>query len=329
MKSKEILFIVGMPRSGTKLLRDLLNRHAEVSVFPNESHVIPFFSERFERYGDVLIFSNFEKFYNDFINTTFYKRVSKKDFQVDLDDWFRRLSDNTFKEALYVFFQIYKEKTDSQIVGDKTPSYISHVPLLVDLFPNAKFIHIYRDPRDYVLSMENAWNKNKYRSAQRWKIQINKFITDSKLVSKDNLFEVSYENLIDHPRDVMNKLCKFLKVNFSENMLNLNSPSENLGSAKGLLNIKSGNHSNWKNLLTEKEKIYIEKITLSALKHYGYTSRENIEEIDINKIKLFFYKIQDAFNLIKFHIRDSGGFITGLKRVYEFVKHSALRGKKI
>ena len=56
MKSKEILFIVGMPRSGTKLLRDLLNRHTEVSVFPNESHVIPFFSERFERYGDVLIF---------------------------------------------------------------------------------------------------------------------------------------------------------------------------------------------------------------------------------------------------------------------------------
>ena len=110
MKSKEILFIVGMPRSGTKLLRDLLNRHTEVSVFPNESHVIPFLVRDLRGMVMSLFFSNFEKFYNDFINTTFYKRVSKKDFQVDLDDWFHRLSDNTFKEVLYAFFQIYKEK---------------------------------------------------------------------------------------------------------------------------------------------------------------------------------------------------------------------------
>ena len=75
-----------------------------------------------------------------------------------------------------------------------------------------------------------------------------------------------------------------------------------------MLNIKSGNHSNWKKLF-EKEKNIIEQL-LYLHKTLWLFIEKNIEEIDINKIKLFFI-IKDQSN--KFHIRDSGGFITGLE----------------
>ncbi|MCK5099057.1 MAG: sulfotransferase, partial [Desulfobacteraceae bacterium] len=47
------LFIVGMPRSGTKLFRDLLNNHSKVGIPPNESHIIPYFYNRFDKYMDI------------------------------------------------------------------------------------------------------------------------------------------------------------------------------------------------------------------------------------------------------------------------------------
>ena len=47
----DVLFVIGMPRSGTKLLRDILNRHPDVAIFPVESHFLPYFHARFRTTG--------------------------------------------------------------------------------------------------------------------------------------------------------------------------------------------------------------------------------------------------------------------------------------
>ena len=75
------VFIIGMPRSGTKLLRDVLNRNAKVAIMEIESHFIPYMVHVF---GDPPEFGSggMNSFIHTFKRTTFYLnmvRIEKRD----------------------------------------------------------------------------------------------------------------------------------------------------------------------------------------------------------------------------------------------------------
>mgnify|MGYP000529984615 CR=1 FL=1 len=61
VKFKGPLFIVGMPRSGTKLLRDLLNQHPKIHIAEIETHFLPFWFSQWKEFGDL---SEKENFYS-------------------------------------------------------------------------------------------------------------------------------------------------------------------------------------------------------------------------------------------------------------------------
>lgn len=118
---------------------------------------------------------------------------------------------------------------EAEILGDKSPNYINDLRLLLSHFPEAKFIHIARDPRDYVLSIKKAWGKNMYRAAYRWRLGIeNISISDDKF--RKRIFEVRYEDLLDDSECILNRTCEFLGVDYQDNMHLLNRNVENYGS---------------------------------------------------------------------------------------------------
>ena len=75
------LFIAGMPRSGTKLLRDLLNQHSEISIPEVETHFIPLFIKKFSKQ---LIFNeeNKKQLVDDLLNTSFYWNMKNKGYSI-------------------------------------------------------------------------------------------------------------------------------------------------------------------------------------------------------------------------------------------------------
>ena len=86
----------------------------------------------------------------------------------DMESWFQGITKWDYAGVVEAYYKQYAENKHAQIWGDKTPGYLSHIPLLKRLYPQAKFIHIIRDVRDYCLSIHKAWNKNILRAAQRW-----------------------------------------------------------------------------------------------------------------------------------------------------------------
>ena len=164
------VFIVGMPRSGTKLMRALLNQHPRINLTLAESHFIPYSLKKF---GDPPPFRSREDltpFMRGLQQTAFFSTMSKAGYTLDQSTFLQNVDYTTWSAIFEHVFRHFgsKRATIDTIWGDKTPGYINHMPLLKAVFPNAKFLHVIRDHRDYCLSVRKSFAKSVYRAAVRW-----------------------------------------------------------------------------------------------------------------------------------------------------------------
>jgi Sulfotransferase family len=320
LSDPSLVFLFGLPRSGTKLARDLLNRHPDIAIFPHESHFIPYFARTFQSFGSVSRKSNFLRFYAQFRETTFARRMQARGIEFDRSSWYEALQGATYRDVLRAMFGLYSQMTGCRIVGDKTPGYVSQVSLLATLFPEARYIHIVRDPRDYACSIREAWGKSIPRAAQRWKQQIRKYHEDVSGLSLNSV-ELSYEWLLAEPRQALDQLCRFLGVNFRGEMLVLDKPAENLARTRHSLTIVSDNSGKWRSSLTDREVATIERICGCLMSELGYAAVCTAGDEDLNPAAMTWQKLQDGLNLLRFRLRQDGGLLPALaemRRVNRF-----------
>lgn len=301
----QILFIVGMPRSGTKLLRDLLNRHPDVAIFPNESHFFPRMPALIEKHGDPRRRERFARLYAELEGTRFMRRIRADGISIERDDWFARIDGGGARDVLKALFACYAAMTGRRIVGDKTPEYLTEVPVLSGFFPHAKFVHIVRDPRDYVVSMRKAWGKSLPRAAQRWKTSIRKFRHDVTRADVDWI-ELRYEDLVTSPREVLGRLCAFIGVPFHDAMLTLERPSENLGDTRGERSIVASNFGKWRRELCERDTHRVERIAGALMAELGYQPEHEAGDEDVSSWRLAAYRVRDGLSLVRFGLRRGG-----------------------
>lgn len=318
------IFVVGMPRSGTKLLRDLLNNHSQIGMTPNESHFIPYYREHIRKFGDLGVFENFQRFYREFSRSVFFQRVTADHPFIDAQKWHDAVRDWSYAGVVEAFYRLYAESLGKRIWGDKTPYYHLHMPLLKSLFPSARFVHIIRDARDYCLSLNKSWKKNIYRSVQRWNDTILKARKDAETLPPDAYLEVRYEALVDQPQETLAEICNFLGVDFEPAMVMLKKRTENLGDARDIVGIVGQNYGKWRQRLGVKEIAKIEQICTPLLTDLGYAVTYAGEPKRLSGPQMFFYKIADTLNLVKFeithnHLKD------GLANVFKARKYLRYR----
>ena len=314
------LFIVGMPRSGTKLLRDLLNNHSQLGFPPNESHIIPYFYRRFKKYKKIHKRKNFHRFYKDFSATIFFQRLATKGPVPSPEKWYSTVSKWDYPGVLEAFYQIYAAQSGKTIWGDKTPNYLLYMPLLKSLFPEAKFIHIMRDVRDYCISINYAWQKNYYRAAQRWYNYIEKCRVDSKLLPNNAYMEITYEALIDNPKQILMQISDFAGVKFENEMLQLKKSTENLGNAQGYIGILKKNYRKWETQMNINEIRKIESICAPLLQKLGYPVAYKGKHKCVPRLQMFCYKIIDAIYIFRFEVHHNSP-ISGIINFIKMMKH--------
>lgn len=301
------LFIVGMPRSGTKLVRDLLNNHSFISISEIETNFLPIWQKNWTKYGDLSKIRNFKKFYNEMKTYTYFMYMNENKNLIQFSDWYNLCTNYTIQD---VFESLIRHDTNvsegtNVIWGDKSPDYIRYLPTLNNLFPEARFIHIIRDVRDYCLSINMAWGKNMLRAAQRWCDDVNKVQKNSKKL-EDKYLEIKYENLISDPKSVLKNICSFLEIEYDEKMINLKKPVEKIGDAKRQKGIKSDNKYKYKKCMDPKTKYKIESIAGNLLKKNRYDIEYSGKTYTLSPIKMAYYQIRDILNRIKFNIKQRG-----------------------
>ncbi|HUJ10136.1 MAG TPA: sulfotransferase [Verrucomicrobiae bacterium] len=211
-------FIVGAPRSGTTLLRLMLNRHSRLCV-PPESH---FIVELYEKLGE---------------------NVSRRQFWAALSlhprflEWkldaaaVRRKLDGVrcdWRSLWEVVFREYAQTKGKLRWGDKTPDYVEHLDLLHGIFPDAQMIHIVRDGRDVACSLkETPWyNGSLMEIASLWRRTVTEGRVQGCVLGKEGYFEVLYRDLVREPERNLRAICRFLGERFEPDMLSYHRDAE-------------------------------------------------------------------------------------------------------
>ncbi len=193
------------------------------------------------------------------------------------------------------------------IWGDKSPSYTCHVALLKSHFPQARFIHIVRDVRDYCLSMHKAWGKNMFRAAARWVDSVS-HADNAGSECPDDFLTLRYEDLLDDTERELLRICGFLGIEYVAGMSRLAGSVENLGDAKNACSIERGNKFKYVERMTPDTLRRIESISWPLLERFGYAYQYHGVVKRIGKLPMKFFQVADAFNLLRFHVRERGLF---------------------
>ena len=144
------LFVVGTPRSGTTLLKRLLNAHPNIAITRETHWITRYFKKRTGLSKEGMVTS-------ELISKLFeYHRFPQlKIERGELEKLIEQNKQLSYAQFVSHIFDLYGRNKGKCVVGDKTPSYVKNIPLLHSLWPKCKFVHIIRDGRDVCLSMLN------------------------------------------------------------------------------------------------------------------------------------------------------------------------------
>ncbi|MDJ0553987.1 MAG: sulfotransferase [Microcoleaceae cyanobacterium MO_207.B10] len=220
------IFILGVPRSGTTLLRMMIDSHPEIMCGP-EAHWIT---------NEELGWAPSLRSLTLFLTQNQWG-VAKAFKGVD-EDLIYQLMANLINEIMST-----SARSHGKIRwAEKTPRNIIAAPFLYKLFPHAKFIYIYRDGRDVALSTIGKWKtitiaekkvKNNYRNAlKRWVEWNKKFKKDAKKIGL-NYISIRYEDLATSPQEEMAKLLDFIEVEWSDKVLSPHESEHDIITMKG------------------------------------------------------------------------------------------------
>lgn len=196
-------FIVGASRSGTTLLRMMLDAHPDLAI-PPETGFIAQLPGVWDAAADP-------------VSATLQAIVKHPrwgDFGLDVDTLRRGTANarpKSLGDLLRRFYQAYAGRSGKRRWGDKTPSYVSHMPLIARHLPEARFVHIIRDGRDVALSLVPLWfGPSTIEEAARWWVeQVRAGRQDAETV---NHLEVRYEQLVQEPDRTLEAVCAFVEL---------------------------------------------------------------------------------------------------------------------
>jgi len=212
------LILLGVSRSGTTLLRVVLDRSPGLAI-PDESFFVPLLARRNGRTIDA------ERFLDD------VSRIPTiRDWGLTPADLSRRVrSGMRIGAAIAAIFEAYADAAGKPRWGDKTPMYMRHLALLEELFPQAQYVHLIRDGRDAALSFlempegtfTRTWAhpRTPAQFACLWRKEVGDARALGRRVGPTRYLEVRYEELVADAELVVRELCTFAAVAFEPAML--------------------------------------------------------------------------------------------------------------
>lgn len=273
------IFIVGCSRSGTGLLRNLLRSHPHLAI-PGESHFIP---RLFQAYGDPRTDREARRLAEIILGLYWVKR-----WNVLLTPSLLSSCRNYATIVARIFAE-YARQQGKQRWGDKTPDYVTEIPTLLHLFPNAKILHIIRDGRDVALSWMRIRNgpRNLFTAATYWKARVSAGRNAGATLAPNTYLEVRYEALLGDARETMRGVCNFICEPFVEAVLAPTRRSHDplptvIGTRAPHVHapeILSDNREKWKREMSRSDQVLFGSVAGDLLQILGYETEHLFRRI--------------------------------------------------
>jgi hypothetical protein len=222
------VFVLGLERSGTTWLANILANHPRTVAVQSEDHFgvheSIFFSHFARAYGDLAEDSNFRAFARDFTTSDYYLLTGLP------PDWLLERRPRSYPEAFRaVMEEMARRRGGADVWVEKSPSHTLLADKLAAAFPDARFVGIVRRPQAVIASQLRVTGKAPPRYPSR--------VASLLRLSRDcSLYErrlkrfcrahracllTSYEDLVADPAREMRRICDFIGIEYTPTVLEL------------------------------------------------------------------------------------------------------------
>ena len=223
MLKERPVFVIGSERSGTTLLMAMLGCHPRLAV-PEVAWYYPRFRPYLFTYGDLGDPANFRTLCHEMaygLRSPFWgMNVNPATFGDEITARAGALQ-RSYAGAYAAMFEYYAEHEKKPRWGEKTPYNLFYIGEILEDFPNAQFVFIYRDGRDVSAEFLDAsfGPTNLYSAALLWRMGQEAVKPWRTRLSADQWIEIRYEDLVRDPEQHLRRLCACLREDYAGEML--------------------------------------------------------------------------------------------------------------
>ena len=293
----EPIFIVGTERSGSNLLRLLLDAHSKIWI-PHPPHFMNYFGDL--DYGDLTDNKQQEVLLNDMLRLIRYHIFPWDDIELNTSEIMSAIQHPSHFGVVAAIYETVLKQTSKSIWGCKSTFMIEYVSEVYALYPKARFIFLVRDPRDVSASAKRSVFSpcHPLLSSRLWAQQQTIGIKAMQ-ASPAQFCLIKYEDLVENSTDTLTQVCSFLNIDLELKMLDffrnteaqtgahLSESWKNTGKP-----IQSNNFGKWRTQLSEQEVSEVESQCFDLMEFFGYQPQAS-QKPSTSKRHVFSAKLQE------------------------------------
>ena len=280
------VYLISTERSGSNLLRSILNTHSEIAAphpietgYPWQYTNSP---ENFSRpkrrrlVRDILLNKDY----------SFHPLTVQLDVR-RIHDLLEKCDEKSFLGIQNAIYSETLRQRDASFWVSKYPRLWSWIDEAASFYDEFQVIYLVRDPRDVVLSFKTSkvGDYHPYFNAQRWR---DDQIHGIELLDElENIHLIRYEDLLSDSEEEVKDVCSFLDIEYEPEMLRFYQTDDAKAVAKSsdvFKNVSSpideSNSGKFKNQLPEKEVKITEKVVHEQMNYFDYEPMADVAELE-------------------------------------------------
>jgi hypothetical protein len=283
------IFVVGAPRTGTTLVKEILNRHPRVHLF-DEVHFFERVWDDRDRLGDLAdeagqleAIGRLRRVVRDYGGDQAVADV------LTVDAFRRRLDEEGggYRGLLAALLKTGAELAGADHWGDSSPQDVLYLPTLFEWFPDARVVALVRDPRGFLCSCKNYFRRripgyreryNPLTNGILWRSYMTALLDASRGAHGSAVRRIRYEDLVADPEREVRAICEHVGVEYRPVMLDVTrtntSFADEAAADSGDPQITSGivgtSRDRWRTELTRTEIWVGERVFGKPMRELGY-----------------------------------------------------------
>lgn len=215
LNNSEHIFIIGLPRSGSTLVETIISHNSKNVYSVGEFHAVN---------TSILNQIGKEIFSKDFVKENYRPKINKKKFQESLIEKY-----NNFDEEIFL---------------DKSLENFLNIDIILEFFPNAKFIHTFRNINDAIIGIyqtmlpELSWSHNIEDIISYIKIY-QKVVNYFKNKYPKKIIDVDLSKLTIDPEKEVKDILNFCKISINDNFLNFDKNKKLFNKTNSFLQVRN------------------------------------------------------------------------------------------
>jgi hypothetical protein len=270
------VFIIGFQRSGTTLLRMMLDAHPDLAIPLDTTGLWERYAARLDAYGGLAAPSDVARLVADLLQE---ERIRLWQLDASAEEIVGLMEGGGYADVVAAFYRAYARSRGKRYWGDKDPGNMTRIHLVNDWFPQARFVHIIRDGRDACLSQleQDFGHSDLLRCASGWCEEVTWVRRIGAILGPARYLELRYEDLVREPVARLREVCAFLGLTYDPAMLEYHRHVErSIPDAKRHIwplidrPPQRENAYRWKGRLSEGSRLCFEKRAGALLRALGY-----------------------------------------------------------